>query len=205
MKKTNRSALTLVELVIAITISVIVMFFIGNFIANSLVEIADSNAEWRFQEDFVNFNGVLNNYRNIFLTGSILIDNTGTGSDILILTNFDKSAGIILWVVDKGTMQVEYIESEYNRYYDKVIWYRDLSASEIVELESDPTQVQHYSFFSDKLFDEIKVVDFQLEFYNNGEVIDVNMEVNKDYKSDLNGTSISDLELNIIKKYNLNF
>jgi len=205
MKKTNRSALTLVELVIAITISVIVMFFIGNFIANSLVEIADSNAEWRFQEDFVNFNGVLNNYRNIFLTGSILIDNTGTGSDILILTNFDKSAGIILWVVDKGTMQVEYIESEYNRYYDKVIWYRDLSASEIVELESDPTQVQHYSFFSDKLFDEIKVVDFQLEFYNNGEVIDVNMEVNKDYKSDLNGTSMSDLELNIIKKYNLNF
>jgi hypothetical protein len=184
---------------------VIVMFFIGNFIANSLVEIADSNAEWRFQEDFVNFNGVLNNYRNIFLTGSILIDNTGTGSDILILTNFDKSAGIILWVVDKGTMQVEYIESEYNRYYDKVIWYRDLSASEIVELESDPTQVQHYSFFSDKLFDEIKVVDFQLEFYNNGEVIDVNMEVNKDYKSDLNGTSMSDLELNIIKKYNLNF
>ena len=205
MKKTNRSALTLVELVIAITISVIVMFFIGNFIANSLVEIADSNAEWRFQEDFVNFNGVLNNYRNIFLTGSILIDNTATGSDILILTNFDKSAGIILWVVDKGTMQVEYIESEYNRYYDKVIWYRDLSASEIVELESDPTQVQHYSFFSDKLFDEIKVVDFQLEFYNNGEVIDVNMEVNKDYKSDLNGTSMSDLELNIIKKYNLNF
>jgi hypothetical protein len=45
MNKTNRTALTLVELVIAITISVIVMFFIGSFIANSLVEIADSNAE----------------------------------------------------------------------------------------------------------------------------------------------------------------
>ena len=37
MNKTNRTALTLVELVIAIAISVIVMFFIGSFIANSLV------------------------------------------------------------------------------------------------------------------------------------------------------------------------
>jgi len=97
MNKTNRTALTLVELVIAITISVIVMFFIGSFIANSLVEIADSNAEWRFQEDFVNFNGVLNNYKNIFLTGAIIVDNTWTWSDILVLTSLDKNAGIVLW------------------------------------------------------------------------------------------------------------
>jgi prepilin-type N-terminal cleavage/methylation domain-containing protein len=95
MNKRNKSGLTLVELVIAITISVIIMFFIGNFIANSLAEIAESNVESRFQADFVDFNATMNNYRNVFLTGSILVDNTGTGSDILMLTSIDKSAGII--------------------------------------------------------------------------------------------------------------
>ena len=205
MNKTNRTALTLVELVIAITISVIVMFFIGSFIANSLVEIADSNAEWRFQEDFVNFNGVLNNYKNIFLTGAIIVDNTWTWSDILVLTSLDKNAGIVLWVVDKGSMRIEYTEDEYNTYYDKVIWYRDISASEISELEADPTQIQHYDFFSDKLFHEIKAVDLQLELYNNGEIIDITMKVNKDYKKELNGTKMSDLESYRIKQYNLNF
>jgi uncharacterized membrane protein len=78
MNTINRGGLTLVELVIAVTISALIMFFIGGFVANSLNEIAESNVESRFQEDFVNFNGTLNNYRNVFLTGSVFIDNTGT-------------------------------------------------------------------------------------------------------------------------------
>jgi hypothetical protein len=123
----------------------------------------------------------------------------------LMLTSIDKSAGIIFWVVNKGTMKLEETEESYNAYYDKVIWYRDISASEISELESDPTKIYSYTFFTDKWFDEMKVIDFQLDFYNNETIIDMNLRLNRNYKQWLNGTNINSIEPHNQKSYNLNF
>jgi hypothetical protein len=135
----------------------------------------------------VNFNGTLNNYRNVFLTGSVFIDNTGTWSDVLMLTSLDKDAWIIVWVVDRDTMRLENTQERYELYYNKVLWYRDISETEIIELENDPSQIFYYDFFADKVFDEIKIIDFQLGLFNNEQILDIDMKVNKDYKTWLNG------------------
>ena len=202
----NKKAFTLAELLVAMTISVIIIFFIWNFVINSLNEIRSSNNESNFLESFEDFKFTLNNYRNTFLSWSILIDNTWTWSDVLMLKSLDKSKWIILWVVNKTTMKLENTQEKYNTYYDKVIWYRDLSNSEIIELENSETQVYSYVFFNDKLFNNIKIIDFQLDFFNQNKILEMNIKVNKDYKESLNWISFDNFDHNAnSKSFNLSF
>jgi hypothetical protein len=53
-------------------------------------------------------------------------------------------------------------------------------------LENSETQVYSYVFFNDKLFNNIKIIDFQLDFFNQNKILEMNIKVNKDYKESLN-------------------
>ena len=74
----HKKAFTLAELIIAIAISVMVLFFITTFISDSIANIGTSNNQIAFLSNFEDLKVKLNNYKAIYTSGSVLINNTAT-------------------------------------------------------------------------------------------------------------------------------
>jgi hypothetical protein len=79
----------------------------------------------------------------------------------------------------------------YELYYDKVLGYRQLSETELTNINSNPSLVYDLKFFPDKLFDGLKMKDFQMSIYNSGTIINMDLDVllyyndsNKDLRLD---------------------
>jgi hypothetical protein len=201
-----KKALTLVELVISITISTMVMLIVMTFIADSMETVVWSNQKTKIFEDVFIFKDHFWKFsRGWFFDHNLIISNESwTWNDIILLKNIDSSAAIIYWVVDKNTNKLA-TNSTYKIYEDKVIGYRKLSSAEIVIIEADPDDVYNLTFFRDKLYDGLKIKDFQIDLYNSDTILDVNMAILLHYNNTIDWTLLSKLSRADIIDINLNF
>jgi prepilin-type N-terminal cleavage/methylation domain-containing protein len=201
----EKKAFTFIELVISTVISAIVLLIIFWAVADSIKEISYSI---KYSNVLVSYNSLfskINNYRNIFKSWSILINNTDwTWNDVLILNNTDWSNWVIFWVINKDTMKLEE-NSNYQYYNDKIIWYRNLSEQEIIDLNLNSLEVYNYTFYNDKIFEELKIKDFQLDLYNSWSIIELTLGVNVPFHEWLKWKKFSEIWSVNIKKIVLDF
>lgn len=97
LHKISRQAYTLAELLIAVSISAIVLIIIFYFVTDSLIQLSDTEKNSRFLTDFARFTSQFQSQSTTFPNASFLIDNTSTGGfDIIIL---ERQVGLdgILW------------------------------------------------------------------------------------------------------------
>jgi prepilin-type N-terminal cleavage/methylation domain-containing protein len=73
LKKKYFKAFTLVELIVAISISSILFLFLFNFIVDALDEISSSKNKTKFFANFSNFNIKMKNISEVFPKYSLLI------------------------------------------------------------------------------------------------------------------------------------
>jgi hypothetical protein len=173
-----KQALTLVELVISITISSMVMLIVMTFVADSIETVVWSNKKTEVFDDVFAFKDNFWRYsRSGYLDETILIENeSGTGSDVILLQDVNSLEWVIFWVVDAHTLKLS-PNSEYSVYGNKKLWYRKLSASEAAAVIATPSAVYNLSFFPDKLYQWLVIKDFQIDPYNLGEILDINIEI----------------------------
>ena len=163
--KSKILAFTLLELIVSLLIWTIVLIYTFSFVWDTIAELSKSNRQSKILSSFYEFNTKLNNYRNLFVSSEILIDNDfWDGSDILLLRNPSNNLWVIFWVVNKNFMKLENI-SDYDTYYYKVLWYWELSNGELSDILSNPSNAYNYTFYSDKLFDGFTLKDFQLLYF----------------------------------------
>lgn len=201
-----KKALTLVELVISITVSSIVMLIVLTFVADSIETVIWSNKKTEIYEDLFRFKNDFNKYaRGWYLRKELIAKSaTWTQSSIILLQNIDETKGVVFWVVDKKTMSIE-DHTTHTIYSDKVIWYRNLSEFELTNINADPTDIYGLKFFPDKLFEWLKIKDFQMELYNSWAIIDMNLEVLLYYNDSNKWILLSDISPEDIIDINLNF
>lgn len=198
-------AFTFVELIVATTISAIVLLLTFWFVANTIGEISYSIKHSKILISYNELFEKLNNYRNVFLSWAVLIDNaTWMWNDVLLLSNLDSSDGVVFWVVNRDTMKLEQ-NARYLYYYEKVLWYRKLSQFELSELAWDKNKVYDYSFYEDKLFENLKIKDFQLSLYNSWTSFEGALQINLDYKKVHDGKKFTSIWSQNINKFNLSF
>lgn len=86
LQKISKQAYTLVELIIAVSISAVVLIIIFFFVTDSLVQLSETEKGSRFLTDFARFSSQLQSQSTTFPNASFLIDNTSTsGFDIILL------------------------------------------------------------------------------------------------------------------------
>ena len=136
------------------------------FITTSMNEITYSNKQTEIIEKINSLSTTMNNYKGTFADATILINSTGTGSDIIMMTNPEESEGIIIGVVSEESMLLEQQESDYDTIYEKFIGTRQLTASDIIALNADPSSVFSLNFNKDKLLRGLVMKDFQATAYN---------------------------------------
>lgn len=202
----SKKALTLVELVISITVSSVVMLIVLTFVADSIETVISSNKKTEIYEDLFRFKNDFNQYsRWGYFNQELIVSNVSwSGSDIILMKNLDSSKGVIFWVVDKESMLIE-PDVGYTIYSDKVIWYRNLSASEITDIEGTLSNIYNLKFFPDKVYDWLKIKDFQMDMYNSGSIIDMNLEVLLYYNDSNKGILLKDINPEDIIDINLIF
>lgn len=163
----KKKAFTLIELVISITISSIIFFIVFSFVVDSVDELTQSNYKMDSIDDIFSFRNVFSRYvRWWYMFISTIWT---TNNSVILLKNASYTDWYIFWVVNRNTMK---IQKDYI-YWDNTIWYRRVTETEINDIEADSNKVYNLSFFNDKIFEWIKVKDFNAEFYNSWAILDI--------------------------------
>lgn len=205
MKFFTKKGFTLTELVIAVSISAIILIFIFNFVADIIGTLSYTKKKaWVFSS-FYEFNAVIDNYKSSFPQINIFVNvSSNIWNDVIIFRNIQGTHGIMLWVVDKASMKLAK-NSTYPFYTEKILWYRELTDANITEILWDANKIYEYKFFQDKVFDDLLVKSFQAEIYNTGAILDIDIYLNTDFSSELLWSEWSGLSQEWIYKINLNF
>lgn len=176
-----------------------------SFITTSMNEITFSNKQTNTISRVNDLTIQINNYRGAYSSWSILVDNSGTGSDVFLMKNSENTGWMILWVVSWDSLQLENSIQDYNTVYQKYLALRELSEPELIAVESTPSLIFDYTFNRDKIFDDIIVKDAQFELYNTWAVIDMWLDILLNYKEDIDWETWENVTNEWMYQLNLNF
>jgi len=176
-----------------------------NFIASSMNEITYSNNQTNTIEKINNLSTSINNYKWTFEIGTVLIDNTGTWSDVVMLTTPEESEWIMFWTVNPQSLTLEWSEQDFNRIYKKFLWVRQLTTLDISNLKWDPLTAYDLNFNEDKLFRDLIMKDFQVDAYNSWAVLNSSLSILINYKEWIDGEQWDQITNDWIYKINMSF
>ena len=183
----NKKWLTLVELVVSITISAILFSFVFVFITDSIDWIHDSNTKTNIMDNVFNTKDKISRYVEWGYIINNVIWTWWISNKVLYLTNSDYSEWVIFWIVDSDTMKLQSVDL----YWINNLWYRELSPTEILTIESDESKVYDLFFYQDKIIDDSIIKSFEPVLYNWGIIIDVNIEYLEFFNEELIWKSFS--------------
>ena len=142
----QKKAMTLVELIVAITISSIILLFLMNFISKVFGEISYSNKKTDAIKKIYSIENQFQNIEEVYSSWDILIDNnTASGADVLIFRNNANNWWYIVGIVDKNTFKLDWVNNV-STIWEKLLAFRKISSQELSELNSTPNKVYNYKF-----------------------------------------------------------
>lgn len=171
----NRRGFTLTELVIAVAISSIVLIIVFTFVVDTITNLSTTRSASEKITSFHDFSMQIKKYKNTYNTVSVIHNGTSTaGYDIIMLKDFTGSGWVLVWLVDPENMKLVK-DNTYENYKKRVIWLRNITADNIVELQWDPNKAYDYNFYEDKIYEDLFTKDFQVELYNTGAIIEISV------------------------------
>jgi hypothetical protein len=194
MKIKNKKALTFIELIISVTITIILLTWLMFLLSDLFSEIWYSNQKTKIISATYEIESKAREIKNNFLSGSILIDNNSwVGSDILLFKTIDwetEKKWYIFALVDFDTMKVD-PNNNIDNIWNKRLAYRKVNQTELNELEITPLKIYNYGFNLDEIFEDIVLKDFQINTYNSWTILEFELQIYLNYnkKSDINNYS----------------
>ena len=205
MYKQLKKAFTLTEVLVATFIWTIILWFIFVFLGDIMDNISESKKEIRVLSNYLDFSNKLNNYVDVYNTGTILIDNAeDVWTDLFIMKSPLWDSGLLFWVVNLTNYQLDLDNTSYKNTW---LWFRYLSSQDLQDIEasSGSIVVYWYLFQKDKVYDELNIKDMQINLYNWWYIHEINLSINIDYKSWLQWVLWKNIPESTLIKFNLDF
>ena len=204
----HKKAFTFVELIVALILSSIVFLFLMNFISKTFTEISYSKNKTEIISQIYEFEDIIPNLKEKYNSGSILVNNSSwTGSDILLFRTWIweiKKDWYIFAMINNKKLTIDWSWNVDN-IEDKVLSYKKISTEEINLLSSDINNVYNFVFNRDKIFDKIKLKDFQVESYNTWSLFEARFFINPLYRKKLDWQKYSEIWTSQIEEIVLTF
>jgi hypothetical protein len=199
----NKKALTLAELVISLVIIWVLVGGIFIFITMNVEELADNNVKISLTKEWLDFQETIMNFIDSwYSTGGIISLNLPNENEVLYLKKPDSSAWVLIWIIDSNTKKIQknYV------YWDNFVGYRELSQSEVSEIDINNNLAFDKIFQGDKLFLNLRAKDFKLELYN-WKIVNLHISIVKKVDESLFWTDFADLNIEdiVIGEYDLTF
>ena len=203
MKHINKKAFSLTEVLIATFIWALILGFIFVFLWDVIDQISKSKKEIKAISNYLEVSSKINNYRDIYNSWSVIIDSdTWTGSDLFLFKNPDASSWILFWVINLDNYK---IDIDTKTYKSSWLWFRELTWTEIQDIESDNTLIHSLLFQKDKVYTWLQIKDLQIQSFNSWDIYEMNLTINIDYHSSLNWLFWENVPWNNLINFNLNF
>lgn len=188
MKFFTKKGFTLAELLISVVIWTTVLLFVFSFVTDAIQWLWETNERTKILNQFYEFLTKMDNMKNTYVTGSLVYDQPSNAwYDVLMLTTYDETAWVLIGVVDAQNLKLVW-NATYQNYGNKILWFRDLTATNISNINSTPSVVYDLQFFEDKVHRELVMKDFQAKYYNSWDILDLRMGIVLNYKGLLDGT-----------------
>jgi len=200
--KSLKNAFTLTEVLVATLISSIVLWFIFVYLSDMSTWIQETKSEVIMMSRVYDFTHKLENFRNIYTSWAILVDNTSTWSDVFIMKDISWKNGILMWVVNVSNNK---LDTDTTLYADRWIWFRKLSEYELWEISSNVNFIYDYIFQEDNIYSDIKVQEFNLTSYNSWTIFELGLTYDLNYQVNLIWQFWADLPKWWLKKINIDF
>lgn len=184
----NKKGFTLTELIIAMAISSIVLIVVFGFVVDTISNLSTARSSSEKVTSFHDFILELKKYKNTYSDILVIHDGTSTGwYDTILLKDFTSSGWVLIGLVDPENKKLVK-DTTYENYKKRVIWIRNLTEENLVEIGVDVNNIYEYTFFEDKMFDTLFTKDFQVEFYNSWTIAELSVWILLDeYNVNLEG------------------
>lgn len=195
MKK-NIFAMTLVELVIAITISSIVLLFVVVYISDVLWLIWESR---KATSNFVELQEISQTLQDLKYKYPVATIDSSTGEEVLLLKNIENTDSVAIWIVQSDTKQLS-TTAEIQNYWQKFLARRFL-------LSTESSFDSNISFSGSEFFPNISVKDVDFEIYDfaSGSLVEMNLEYLKNYSAQREWENIWDMSVQNFQNYSFSF
>lgn len=195
MNKTKKW-FTVIELVVAITISATILIFVMSFIASTFSEISYSNKKTQLLVNLYDFENKIKNIREKYLSWTILIDNNSwTWSDIILIRTQaweTNESWYLIAQIEKDTLKID-PNSNIDNINEKYLALRKVNSLELNELIWNPSKVYDYNFNLDEIFEKVLLKDLQAVEYNSWTILEIEMDINLNYNPKLKWSSFKGL------------
>lgn len=191
----SKKGFTLPEIVVAITISVMIMGGIFGFLTSLQKDILQSKQSTLVYTNLTDFIGTMNNFEKLYASGSVIVSGSGV-YNVALLIRPDKSAGVLIGVAEQktgNTFRLDPVANK-NTYGKKVIAYQKLTASQITSILAFTGSVYVTDFSNEGLFQNLPVTDFLITPYNAGKLFEYRFNVETPFYENLTGKQRIDIE-----------
>lgn len=187
MKK-NTIGFTLTEIVVAITISVIIMGWVLTFLTKLQDDIVIAKQSTQVYTNLSDFIATMQNFSKLYSSGSIIVW-TDSDYNAAILMKPDKSAGVLIGVVEEKNGGLSKLDPVANKstYGKKIIAYQKLTAGQISSILTTPTNAYNVVFSDEWLFKNLMATTFLITPYNGGAIFEYNIKLETPFYEELNG------------------
>lgn len=207
----NIKAITLVELIVAMTITAILMVIISFFITESVKELTDNDLRVNSVEQSFDFKDTMQRYIRAGYSNPVVFtwitDPAYTwalnNNNVLYLEDLNWKKWLLIWIVnlDNNLIQRNYL------YWENYLWYRELSSTEIQEINSNSWVIYSKEFHNDNIFKYLRMKDFSVDLYNWWESINIKYKIINLFNESLYWENFEDFYIDsyYIDEYNLVF
>ncbi len=198
----NKSAMTLVELIISVFVSSAVIVIVMTFMSMSLNELRITNEATKAIDSSFSLKDIINRYVKSWYN-YFTIYWTETENQPFTLENWIWDWWYLFWIVDDDTKKLQ----KNKIYWNNFIWYRSLSLKELTDIETNSWVIYTYSFHNDKILKWVRIKDFKPELYNSGWILDIYMSTILVNDENNFGKNMSDVffDPNDIAEFNFDF
>lgn len=159
----NKTAFTLVELLVSIVISVILLWGIFYFMTETILWISQASAQARFLKEFYTFSSLLDQW-NFKIVQNYPFEGW---YDVGLLINVEQTRWILIWVIDVNTKRL-IGSGSFDIYTQSALAYKEILQTDVNAIIANPNLVYSYEFFSNKTFQNFFLKNFQIETFNSG-------------------------------------
>jgi len=178
---------TLIELVIAVTISMIIIWWLAYFIWNINNQMWSSKNKTKIILSVNDLSDKIQKYRSIYSWTWYIL--SGTWFDTLILSNIWSNVwGVIFWIVNINKNSTNYMKIdpplEYLTYDKKVFGIRELTSQQYSMIQSWTLSIYDINFYEDNIYDSLLVKDFDLISFNSWKIFEAKFTINEMFQDD---------------------
>lgn len=186
---------TLIEIVVAITISVIIMGGVLGFLTKVQNDIVTSKQSTRVYTSLTDFMGIMRNFGKLYGSGSVIVESTGA-YNVWLLVRSDKTSWILIWIVEEKGGNLSKLDPVANKgtYGKKVIAYQKLTAWQISSILASTGSVYDVEFNNEWLFKDLTTTDFLITPYNSGSIFEYKLTIGTPFYAELTGRLLTDIE-----------